>query len=147
MMMPGQPQQHGAPPAPQQQAAPPPSAPPPHLTLQTADASRVPAELKPAVAQLHALYGACAPLANNPARKREMDDNAKRLGALVWRLNEGQVSPHVAQRLLALCAALARGDWQGAAAVQVELTATDWDECGAWLTAVKRLIKVRQMVG
>jgi protein transport protein SEC31 len=30
---------------------------------------------------------------------------------------------------------------------QVELTASDWDECGVWLTAVKRLIKIRQMMG
>jgi protein transport protein SEC31 len=152
-MMQQQMQQQQAPPPP------PPAGPPPHLTLQTADSSRVPADQKPIVAQLHALYNACAPLANNPARKREMDDNSKRLGQLVWRLNEGGaaggagggggggVSPHVVARLQAMSAALARGDWAGAAAVQVELTATDWDECGAWLTAVKRLVKVRQMVG
>lgn len=30
---------------------------------------------------------------------------------------------------------------------QVELTTSDWDECGTWLTALKRLIKVRQMAG
>jgi protein transport protein SEC31 len=29
----------------------------------------------------------------------------------------------------------------------VELTTSDWDECGTWLTALKRLIKVRQMAG
>lgn len=32
-------------------------------------------------------------------------------------------------------------------AVQVELTASDWDECGMWLTALKRLIKIRQTMG
>jgi protein transport protein SEC31 len=32
-------------------------------------------------------------------------------------------------------------------ALQVELTASDWDECGAWLTALKRLIKIRQSMG
>jgi protein transport protein SEC31 len=31
--------------------------------------------------------------------------------------------------------------------LQVELTASDWDECGAWLTALKRLIKIRQTLG
>jgi protein transport protein SEC31 len=30
---------------------------------------------------------------------------------------------------------------------QVELTASDWDECGMWLTALKRLIKIRQTMG
>jgi hypothetical protein len=31
--------------------------------------------------------------------------------------------------------------------LQVELTASDWDECGTWLTALKRLIKIRQSMG
>jgi hypothetical protein len=30
---------------------------------------------------------------------------------------------------------------------QVELTSSDWDECGMWLTALKRLIKIRQTMG
>jgi protein transport protein SEC31 len=121
-----------------------------------------------------------------------MDDNSKRLGALLWRLNEGGVSPHVAAKLLQLCAALDAGNYAGAAQIQargapggragpakrvcaasggawrtaaapwahmspyttlpspprqVELTTSDWDECGTWLTALKRLIKVRQMAG
>ena len=31
--------------------------------------------------------------------------------------------------------------------VQVSLTTSDWDECSSWLTALKRLIKARQMLG
>ena len=31
--------------------------------------------------------------------------------------------------------------------LQVGLTTNDWDECSAWLTALKRLIKARQMLG
>ena len=27
------------------------------------------------------------------------------------------------------------------------MTTTDWDECGFWLSAVKRLIKMRQQAG
>ena len=79
------------------------------------------------------------------ARKREMDDNSKRLGGLFWKLNEGQVSQHVVAKLLQLCGALDQGNWPGASHVQVELTTSDWDECGTWLTALKRLIKLRQM--
>lgn len=52
-----------------------------------------------------------------------MDDNSKRLGALFWRLNEGQVSPHVAAKLLQLCAALAQGDYAGATQIQVRRAA------------------------
>jgi protein transport protein SEC31 len=28
----------------------------------------------------------------------------------------------------------------------VSLTASDWDECSVWLTALKRLLKARQML-
>lgn len=31
--------------------------------------------------------------------------------------------------------------------LQIELTASDWDECSVWLTALKRLIKIRQALG
>lgn len=27
--------------------------------------------------------------------------------------------------------------------VQANLTTTDWDECATWLTAIKRLVKLR----
>ena len=30
--------------------------------------------------------------------------------------------------------------------MQVSLTTSDWDECSAWLTALKRLIKARQQL-
>ncbi len=54
---------------------------------------------------------------------------------------------HVAAKLLQLCQALDAGDWAAANHLQVELTASDWDEAGAWLTALKRLLKARQMMG
>jgi len=53
------------------------------------------------------------------AKKREMDDNSRRIGALFWKLNEGQVAPHVLQKLLQLCAALDAGNWPAAAHIQV----------------------------
>jgi hypothetical protein len=31
--------------------------------------------------------------------------------------------------------------------LQVEMTSTNWAECSTWLSAVKRLIKARQMMG
>ncbi len=55
------------------------------------------------------------------AKKREMDDNSRRIGALFWKLNEGQVAPHVLQKLLQLCAALDAGNWPAAAHIQVRL--------------------------
>ena len=48
---------------------------------------------------------------------------------------------------LQLCAALDAGDYAMATHVQVSLTTSDWDEASAWLTALKRLIKTRQMLG
>jgi protein transport protein SEC31 len=51
----------------------------------------------------------------------------------------------VLPKLAALCTAIDSGDWHSANHLQVQMTTTDWDECGYWLSAVKRLIKMRQM--
>eukprot|EP00798_Chlamydomonas_sp_ICE-L_P021381 gene21381-28327_t len=53
------------------------------------------------------------------AKKREMEDNTKKLGQLFWKMNAGEV----------------------------QMTTTDWDACGFWLSVVKRLIKTRQTLG
>lgn len=79
-------------------------------------------------------------------RKREMDDNGKRLGTLFWKLNAGQLSGEVVGKLHQLAAAVNRGDWPGTQQIQVNLTASHWDECSAWLTACKRLVKARMQL-
>ena len=53
----------------------------------------------------------------------------------------------VSTKLLQLCAALDTGDYNTATHIQVGLTTSDWDECSHWLTALKRLVKTRQMLG
>ena len=63
------------------------------------------------------------------------------------RCHAGEVSDSVADKLVSLCAALDAGDLVSAPHVQVSLTTNDWDECASWLTALKRLIKARQMLG
>lgn len=138
----------GAIPSPQQAAAPPPPpprGPPADISIATADTSAVPAELRPVVNSLTGLFQACEAIAGaHPARRRELDDASKKIGALLWRLNEGEVSPSVGSKLLQLCAAVDVGDYPTAGHVQVQLTTADWDECSPWLTALKRLIKLRQ---
>ena len=92
--------------------------------------------------ELRALHDrAAAAAAGAPGKKREADDNARRLGALFWRLNAGQVTPRVSGALVSLGTALDAGDAAAASAIAASLAETDWDECGAWLTALKRLIK------
>jgi protein transport protein SEC31 len=93
------------------------------------------------------MYGAClAAAAGNASKKREMDDASKRLGALLWKLNRRDVSPGVLAKLAQLCGALDKGDYGGATNVHVQLTSSDWDECSAWLPAMKRLLKTRSML-
>ena len=77
------------------------------------------ADWKPIVASLGALYAACVPAAQQPGRKREMDDNSKRLGGLFWRLNKGDVSDDVIAQLKALCGALDERNYPHAAQIQV----------------------------
>ena len=74
---------------------------------------------RPIVASLTALFKACAAAAAASAgKRREMDDNAARLGKLLWALNARQVSAGVQAQLLALCAALDAGDLQTASGKQ-----------------------------
>ena len=52
-------------------------------------------------------------------RKREIDDNSKRIGTLFWHLNAGDVSPGVQARLLQLATALSSGDLNTAMSIEV----------------------------
>lgn len=145
----------GAGPAPQHVAAPPLSSaaagasaaaagPPASLTLESVDTSGAPASARPVVASLLAVYGVCAGAAGaTPAKRRELEDTNRRLAALLWRLVRADVSQGVVAKLGVLCAALDRADWGAAVEGLVQLTSTDWDECAAWLPALKRLIKSR----
>jgi len=53
------------------------------------------------------------------AKKREMDDNSKKIGQLLWRLNAGEVSQGVLPKLLQLCQAIDSADWHTANHIQV----------------------------
>ena len=144
-------QQQFQPPAPPAQPTPAPvpakpAGPPATIALMTADISKIPGNVVPVVNSLRSLYQAAEQFAaTQPARKRELDDASKKLGGLVWRMNEGQVSESVSSKLLKLAASIDAYDYPGAAHLQVQLTTSDWDECSSWLTALKRLIKIRQM--
>ena len=116
---------------------------PANTNISNVDTSQVSEDLKPAIASLVQLYQTCAQ--SHPARKKELDDVSKKLGVLFFKLNIGDVKPSVKASLIQLCAALARGDAAGAGQIHVQLTTTDWDECGPWLTALKRLMKLSGM--
>ncbi|PKA62399.1 WD-40 repeat-containing protein MSI2 [Apostasia shenzhenica] len=140
------PVQPSSPTNPVQQSVVAPPAPPP--TVQTVDTSIVPAELKPVVGTLTRLYHETSEALGgpraNPAKKREIDDNSRKIGALFSKLNAGDISPNAASKLRQLCQALDSGDFAGALHIQVLLTTSDWDECNFWLAALKRMIKTRQ---
>jgi protein transport protein SEC31 len=57
-----------------------------------------------------------------------MDDNTRKVGGLLWRLNAGEVSPGVIPKLVALCAAIDAGDWHTANHIQVSWLLEDY--CG-----------------
>ncbi len=93
-----------------------------HSFLRSAGAggAQVEPAARPIVASLTALFKACAAAAATSAgKRREMDDNAARLGKLLWALDARLVSAGVQAQLLALCAALDAGDLQAASAKQV----------------------------
>ncbi|KAL5994613.1 hypothetical protein ACLOJK_024666 [Asimina triloba] len=123
-----------------------PPAPPP--MVQTVDTLSVPAELRPIVATLTRLYNESSEALGgshaNPAKKREIEDNSKKIGSLFAKLNSGDISSNAATKLTQLCQALDAEDYGNAAQIQVHLTTSDWDECNFWLVALKRMIRIRQ---
>ncbi|OUZ99287.1 WD40 repeat [Macleaya cordata] len=129
-------------------AAPTPAAPPP--TVQTVDTSKVPAHQKPVINTLTRLFMESSEALGgpraNPAKKREIEDNSRKLGALFAKLNSGDISKNAADKLVQLCQALDNGDFGTALQIQVLLTTIEWDECNFWLAALKRMIKTRQNV-
>jgi protein transport protein SEC31 len=129
-------------------AAPPPppakKGPPPGLTLEASDLSKVPGEFAPVARAFVSLYQSVLPLAVNAIKKKEMEDNSKKLAALVWRLSNGEVGPALAPKLQQFAGALERGDLATAGQLQHELTSTMWEENKDWLMATKRLLKSRE---
>ena len=151
VFMPMQAQQPPVSSAPKAKAPPPkPAAPqiPANINISNADVSSVPQDMKGVVACLKDSYNLCASAyANNPSKKREVEDNSRRLGILFFKLNLNDVKPSVKAQLQELCKALGSKDFAQASKIHISLTTTDFDECGQWLTALKRLIKTRQMIG
>ncbi|XP_022018233.1 protein transport protein SEC31 homolog B isoform X1 [Helianthus annuus] len=130
---------------------PPPSAPPAAPpTVQTADVSNVPAQQRGVIGTLTRLFNETSEALGGsnaaPAKRREIDDNSKKIGALFAKLNSGDISKNAAEKLVQLCQSLDRGDFATALKIQVDLTTSDWDECSFWLATLKRMIKTRQNV-
>ncbi|PPD84111.1 hypothetical protein GOBAR_DD18969 [Gossypium barbadense] len=125
-----------------------PAAPPP--TVQTADTSNVPAHQKPVITTLTRLFNETSQALGgpraNPAKKREIEDNSKKIGALFAKLNSGDISKNASDKLIQLCQALDNNDFGTALHIQVLLTTNEWDECNFWLATLKRMIKTRQNV-
>jgi len=125
-------------------AAPAKPQPPANCSVETVDTSKISPDLAPIAQSLRSLYDACAAAAAaHPAKRKEMDDSSRRLGVLLWKLNAAEVSPSVVAKLKSLAEALDTANFTAAHGVQMALTTGDWDECSAWLTALKRLTKFR----
>ena len=78
--------------------------------------------MRPVIASLSGLYNACeAAVVGLPAKKREMDNNAQRLGVLFWHLNAGSLSAGVSEALRQICTALDARDYATAGQLQVGL--------------------------
>ncbi|KAJ4978081.1 hypothetical protein NE237_008861 [Protea cynaroides] len=123
-----------------------PATPPP--TVQTVDTSNVPAQQRPVITTLTRLFNETSEALGgsraNTAKKREIEDNSRKIGALFAKLNSGDISKNAADKLIQLCQALDNGDFGTALQIQVLLTTSEWDECNFWLTTLKRMIKTRQ---
>ncbi|KAJ8900152.1 hypothetical protein K2173_024792 [Erythroxylum novogranatense] len=120
-------------------------------TVQTVDTSNVSAQHRPVISTLTRLFNETSDALGgsraNPARKREIEDNSRKIGALFAKLNSGDISRNASDKLIQLCQAMDMNDFGTALQIQVLLTTSEWDECNFWLATLKRMIKTRQSVG
>lgn len=81
------------------------------------------AHQKPIIATLGRLFNETSEALGgsraNPAKKREIEDNSKKIGALFAKLNSGDISKNAADNLVQLCQALDNGDFNTALTIQV----------------------------
>jgi len=90
---------------------------------------------KPVIATLTRLFNETSEVLGgahaNAAKKREIEDNSRKLGALFLKLNSGDISKNAAEKLVQLCQALDNGDYGTALQIQVRspLQVTD---CCFW---------------
>jgi protein transport protein SEC31 len=57
----------------------------------------------------------------NPARKREIEDNSRKIGALFAKLNSGDISENASDKLFQLCQALDMNDFSTALQIQASV--------------------------
>lgn len=81
------------------------------------------AELRPVVVSLTRLYNETSEALGgpraNPAKKREMEDNSRKIGLLFAKLNNQDISLNAASKLVQLCQALDSADFASALHIQV----------------------------
>ncbi|KAI8537753.1 hypothetical protein RHMOL_Rhmol09G0049200 [Rhododendron molle] len=116
----------------------------PLLTMQTFDTSNGPAKQRLFIITLTRLFNETSEAPGgsraNPAKKREIGDNSREIGALFAKLYGEDISKNAAEKLVQLCQLLDNGDFSTALQIQVQLTTSDWDECNFWLATLKQLI-------
>ncbi len=82
--------------------------------------TQVPAEYQVIVSSLRDLVHTFITNAGtHPGKKREADDNSKKVGVLFWRINAGELSPEVLDKLRALVSAIQSGNGPDATSIQV----------------------------
>ena len=81
------------------------------------------AELRPVIATLTRLFDETSKALGGSqatqAKKREIEDNSRKIGALFVKLNSGDISPNVSSKLIQLCSALDSSDFATAMHLQV----------------------------
>ena len=84
------------------------------------------AELRPVIGTLTRLFDETSKALGGSqatqAKKREIEDNSRKIGALFSKLNSGDISPNVSSKLIQLCSAIDASDFATAMHLQVDWT-------------------------
>ena len=102
------------------------------------DVSKVPASLMPIVSTIKSLLGEMGSVAKR-VEKKKLDQVHKKTLILFQQLNDGELSPALAEGMLALCAALNDRNYPAALELQMSMIASEYTD---WLVGIKFLIQV-----
>lgn len=92
----------------------------PSMLIDSTCSVQVPAESQVIVSVLREMVqGFITSAGSHPGRKREAEDNSRKIGALFWRANAGELPPEVLNKLRSLAQAIQAGNTQDATAIQV----------------------------
>jgi hypothetical protein len=117
------------------------------VSILSVDIGSLPVMPKQVATTLQRIYAECAKRAVGGLERKKIQDIDRKLGMLLTRMKQGDVSADAIAKLHRLCSELEQHHLPEAHATHTELTREHYDGNSAWIMALKRLLEVAARVG